>query len=486
MTNNQLGRNAAKSIGWSVVDKWGTRVISLLVILFLGRILDAADFGVLALATAYTAFISVFVDSGFSRALVQKATITQVDRSTAFWINTALATTLAALTVLVAPLLASVADMPVLAPVLQFLAIGIFLNGLSNTTAALLEREFQFKSLAMRRSLGSLCGGAAAVTCALSGWGVWSLVTQTLVTAGVSLVVLWTSSKWRPQLSFSLESLRSLTPVGFSVLGIELVAFVNSQADKLLIGAFTSAEQLGYYYMARQITTVITSLFSSVFDNISLATFSQLQADSSALIQWFIRLTTISSYCSIPVFFLVAASAPTLVPFVLGAGWGGSVVLIQILSLLGILNAAIMFDRNLLIAVGEGGRAFRLTLGQAVLGLLLLLPAVQFGVIGIAIAVVARQYLFWPFRFMQVRHALPSLPASHYFRGWLTPLIIGMTSCILVFLVSNVAENYHWPPLLTLVLEGLTALSVTSTLYWFFGRAVITKALAALRHRQPL
>lgn len=483
MTTNRLEPTAVRSVAWSTLDKWGTRIISLGVILFLGRILDAADFGVLALATAYTAFVAVFVDSGFSRALVQKASIGETDRSTAFWFSAALATALAILTVVGAPLLASLVDMPVLAPVLQFLAIGIFLNGLSNTPAALLEREFRFKSLAMRRTLGSLCGGVAAVSCALAGWGVWSLVTQTLVTAGVSLIVLWSSSKWRPNFRFSVKSLRALAPVGLSVLGIELVSFVNSQADKLLIGAFTSAEQLGYYYMARQITTVITSLFSSVFDNISLATFSRLQGDSSAVVSWFLRLTTISSYCSIPVFFLVAGSAPTLIPFILGPDWEGSIVLIQILSLLGILNAAIMFDRNVLIAVGEGGRAFRLTLGQAIMGLLLLIPATQFGVMGIAIAVVARQYLFWPFRLMQVRRALPSLPLPQYFRGWLVPLIIGLLACSAVFAVGIAADNYDFSPLITLLLQGGTALLITAVLYWFFGKQIVVKALAVLRHR---
>lgn len=485
MTNNRLGPTAVRSVAWSTLDKWGTRLISLGVILFLGRILDAADFGVLALATAYTAFVAVFVDSGFSRALVQKANIGDVDRSTAFWFSAVLSTVLAISTILVAPLLASLVDMPVLGPVLQFLAIGIFLNGLSNTPAALLEREFRFKSLAMRRTLGSLCGGVAAVTCALSGWGVWSLVTQTLVAASVSLVVLWSSSEWRPKLSFSLESLRSLTPVGFSVLGIELVSFVNSQADKLLIGAFTSAEQLGYYYMARQITTVITSLFSSVFDNISLATFSRIQADHSAVVHWFMRLTTISSFCSIPVFFLVAGSAPTLIPFILGPDWGGSIVLIQILSLLGILNSAIMFDRNVLIAVGQGGRAFKLTLGQAAMGIVLLLPAIQFGVVGIAIAVVARQYLFWPFRLMQVRRTLPSLPVFHYFWGWLKPLIIGLCTFIAIFFIGIAAAEYRLSPIMTLLSQAGAALIITGVSYWFFCKPVVKKMFATLRQRRP-
>lgn len=448
-----MGRTAAHSIGWSVVDKWGTRLTSLVVILFLGRILDAESFGIVALATVYTALAAVFVDSGFGRSLVQKDELTAVDKNTAFWINVTLGALLAGITLVMAPIISDLAGIPVLSPVLQVLSLGLFLNGLSSTPAALLEREFKFKTLAMRRAVGTISGGSAAVICAFSGFGVWSLVIQTLVTATLSTVVLWVTSDWRPGLSFSFQSFKALRTVGLSIMGIELVAYFNSQADKLLIGAFMDAESLGYYYIALQITTVITSLFSSVFGNISLTTFSRVQNDTGALVHWFLRLTSISSFTAIPFFSLVAASAPTLVPFILGAQWEGSVPIIQILALLGVINAAIMFDRNLLIAAGHGRRAFRMTLGQAILGVALILPGLQFGVLGVATAVVLRQYLFWPFRLLQVKRAVP-LRLWFYFKGWVTPVAVG----ILAFLGSRVAERIaldHWgeDPLLILACQ---------------------------------
>lgn len=481
---NSMGRTAASSIGWSVVDKWGTRLTSLVVILFLGRILDAEAFGIVAMATVYTALAAVFVDSGFGRSLVQKHVLSDVDKSTAFWINVFLGTALAVLTVLLAPFIAGALDTAVLAPVLQVLSIGLFLNGLSSTPAALLEREFRFKALAMRRAMGTLSGGATAIVCALSGWGVWSLVAQTLVTAAVSAIVLWSTSRWRPTLSFSSKSFRSLRTVGLSVLGIEVVAYFNSQADKLLIGAFMDAESLGYYYIALQITTVVTSLFSSVFGNISLTTFSRVQNETDDLIHWFLRLTSISSLTAIPFFSLVAASAPTLVPFILGDQWQGSVPIIQILSLLGVINAAIMFDRNLLIAVGQGGRAFRMTLGQALLGIALILPALQFGVLGVASAVVLRQYLFWPFRIMQVRRSVP-LKLWPYFKGWLMPVLVGILAFACTHLMGITAAA-RWPgsDITVLICQALVAAIVTGVAYSFLGgREMVGHVKAALSSR---
>ena len=457
-----MGRTAAKSIGWSVVDKWGTRLTSLVVILFLGRILDAESFGVVALATVYTALAAVFVDSGFGRSLVQKHELTEVDKNTAFWVNVGLGTVLAGITIAIAPVISDIAGISVLEQVLQALSLGLFLNGLSSTPAALLEREFRFKTLAMRRAVGTISGGSAAIVCAFAGFGVWSLVTQTLVTATISTTVLWLTSDWRPKASFSFQSFKSLRTVGLSVMGIELVAYFNSQADKLLIGAFMDAESLGYYYIALQITTVITSLFSSVFGNISLTTFSRAQRDTRQLVQWFLRLTSISSYTAIPFFSLVAASAPTLIPFVLGPQWQDSVPIIQILVLLGVINAAITFDRNLLIAVGQGRRAFNMTLGQALLGIALILPALQFGVLGVAAAVVLRQYIFWPVRLLQVSRAIP-LPVWPYFKGWLTPVLIGAVSCVCAYWAGEWAMS-RWSdsPAMILSCQTLTLFIITS------------------------
>ena len=82
-----LGRRAIRSVGWVALDKWGTRLTSLVVFGILGRLLAPADFGVIALATVFLAFLSVLVDIGFSQALVQRENLDDAHTHTAFWIS---------------------------------------------------------------------------------------------------------------------------------------------------------------------------------------------------------------------------------------------------------------------------------------------------------------------------------------------------------------------------------------------------------------
>src|SRR5262249_12864460 len=154
-----------------------------LVLVVLGRLLAPADFGLVALASLFITFVGIFVEQGFGKALIQRPQLEKQHVDTAFWTALGVAVALTALTMAAAGLGERVVNLPGLAPVLRWLALGLVINALSSTPAALLERSFGFKTLAIRRLASTIAGAAAAVSVALAGGGVWSLVAQVLVGA---------------------------------------------------------------------------------------------------------------------------------------------------------------------------------------------------------------------------------------------------------------------------------------------------------------
>ncbi len=468
-----LGRTAARSVGWVVVDRWGTRIASLLTILVLGRLLTPADFGLVALAAIFMTFAGIFVEQGFGKALIQRETLTAKHSDSAFWASLAMAIVMTAGTILVAPIVAAAADAPELAAVLRWLSIGLIINALTCTPYALLERDFKFKTLAIRRLASTVAGGAVGIAMALAGYGVWSLVAQTLANGIVGLVALWAATDWRPRTRPSVDALRDLWPIGFGVLGIELLAFFGSQADRMLVAAYLGAQALGWYYMAMKIVMIMIEIFSSVFAAVSLPVFSRLQHDRSRLSAWLYRLTGASSAITLPCFALAAALAPLLVPWVLGDQWQGSVPIFQILTALGAINAVAYFDRNLLVATGRAKDALMLTLGQSLLGVILVLLAAPHGVLAVAVAVVARQYLYWPIRIRLLRRAAGIEPAR-YFAQWIRPFFaaaaMGLGVAIFV---------WRWPTLLPSTLAHLSVGAVLGTFIYLAALGVIYPAIYA-------
>lgn len=459
MTDDRAFRSrAVRGAGWVAADKWSNRLTGLLVLAVLGRLLSPADFGLVAIATGFMAFATVFVDQGFGRALVQRAQLTTVHTSTAFWTSVGSALVMTAIMVTSAPLLSTIfGGSSALVGVIQFMAVGLLLNALASTPAALLEREFRFRELAIRRFSGTVAGGGAAIASAFLGAGVWALVIQTLATATVGLITLWIASRWRPTFEFDRTVLRELWAVGGSIIGMELVGLLNSQADRLLIGAFLSPQTLGYYFLAMRVVSIMVELFSSVFSGVSLTTFSRLQDDRPRLLAWFYKLTSLSSTAAIPVFAFAAMTAPVILPFVFGEQWTASVPIMQILCFLGALNAVAYFDRSVLIAVGRARSAFRLTLGQSVLGIVLELISLPFGVIAVAVAVTLRQYVYWPIRLITL-HRNVGVDWRKYLLQWFRPFAVSLVAVVASLLVNVAAprlDEQH--PVLFVAINALIA-----------------------------
>src|SRR5258707_1382574 len=87
--------SGAVSTGISQALTFALHFVSLAI---LARLLAPSDFGLFAMVTAITGFITVFGDSGLSMATVQRDRITHQQVSTLFWINSVLGLCLALLT----------------------------------------------------------------------------------------------------------------------------------------------------------------------------------------------------------------------------------------------------------------------------------------------------------------------------------------------------------------------------------------------------
>jgi len=403
--SDDLRGRATRSIGWVMLERWSVRLISLLVLIILSRVLTPADFGLVALATSVIAVLQVVSDSGFSRALIQRKSLEEKDASTAFWTSLAIAVVLAGALALSAPLLASLLSSPTLAPILQVLSLALPISALSQVPVALLERDLDFKPLSVRQFVGALCGALVSIPLALVGWGVWALVAQTLVTALAAVIALWASTDWRPRFQYSWTSLKALWKVGGAILGVDLMDAVQANIDKIVIGALFTTTELGYYFLAQRLGTILIELVTSVIARVSLTTFSRVQDDPVRLNRIFRQLTFAASSVSVGIFGLVAVLAPQIVPALFGPDWEAAIPILWILAPGWAIGAVMYFDRNALLATGKAASALWLAVLQNVVSVALVFAFAPFGVLGVAFSRLAR-FVTWPVRLIVLRRAI--------------------------------------------------------------------------------
>jgi O-antigen/teichoic acid export membrane protein len=372
---------------WTSMGSWGRQILSFGVSAVLARLVGPESFGLLALGGVYIALIEIFVTQGFATALVQRKNIEREHLDSAFWISLSMAVALSAASVLLARPVAIMFGEPRLADVLRWLSCSLLLIGLSTIPQAVLTREMAFRSLAIRSLLATLVGGVIGLTMAWNDFGVWSLVGQQLGGAAAGVAALWAATPWRPSLRFSTRHLRDLYGFAVNIMGNNLLWFGTLQADQTLIGLRFSAASLGAYALASRSIQLLIDVVSAPLHLVALPAFARIQNESIRLQNAFYKSTEVAATVAMPSFCGMAALAPSFVPLIFGPQWSAAVPLFQLLSLFGILRAAMGFGHPLMLAIGRSGVYLLLFVFQTILTLSLCWLATFWSPAAVAFAV---------------------------------------------------------------------------------------------------
>ena len=107
--------------------------------------------------------------------------------------------------------------------------------------------------IALVEWLGFLAGAILAIAMAWSGWGVWSLVANGLISAAVRSFLFHVRCVWRPSFRFRLSTLRWAVKFGLGLQAFGILNYFNRRLDDVLIGRYVGSVGLGYYSRAYEL-----------------------------------------------------------------------------------------------------------------------------------------------------------------------------------------------------------------------------------------
>ncbi|MGB7442987.1 MAG: MOP flippase family protein [Coleofasciculaceae cyanobacterium] len=427
-----LKQKAMKGVIWSGLQKWGGHVISFSVFLLLARLLQPEDFGLVAMAGVFIAFMKVFLDQGFASAIIQRQEVEQEHLDTAFWVGFGSSLLLMLIAIASAELVASFYQEPELANVIRCLSISFPLKALNSVQSAILTRKFAFKTLAVRSLIAMTVGGTVGATMAFLNFGVWSLVCYQLSTSLVEVIVLWSVSDWRPGLKVSRKHLQELFSYGINVIGLNGLNFLNRYSDNLLIGRFLGSEALGYYTVAYRVLTVLIELLSKTTAQVAFPAFSKLQNEPKRLRNAFYKATQFTSLVSLPAFLGVFALAPEIVEVMFGSQWSPSIPVMQVLTSVGILQTISHFNGPIMMAMGKPGWRLGInTLGTGV-NVISFILVVRWGILAVAAAYAVRAYLLSPINLWVLRKLI-GVKILTYLNQLTAPLLGSLVMVLAIF-----------------------------------------------------
>ena len=233
---------------WSSVDSFSSQGIQFIIGIILARILTPKEFGLIGMLTIFIAVSQSFIDSGFTNALIRKKECTQTDYSTVFLFNLGAGVLFFILLFFSAPVISVFFKEPELKAIVQALAFILIIDSLSIIQRTILTKHVDFKLQTRISVIASTIAGLVAIYLAYTGFGVWSLVVQTLTRQALNSLFLWLWNKWRPILVFSRSSFRELFGFGSKLLISGLIDTIFRNVYYLIIGKYFSAQELGLLY----------------------------------------------------------------------------------------------------------------------------------------------------------------------------------------------------------------------------------------------
>jgi PST family polysaccharide transporter len=485
-----LRQQAMQGVLWSVVQKWGREAISFAVLVALSRLLAPEDFGLVALALVFTAFVQIFMDQGFSAAIVQRTDLEEEHLDTAFWISVLSGILLTAGGIAASGLVAAFFHEPRLGSVVRWLSIGFILTALSSTQMAILQRALAFKSLALRSMTAKTVGGIVGVSLAFAGFGVWSLVGLRLAGGLAGVVVLWGSSDWRPGVKLSTKHYKELFSFGVSVVGNNLLKVIVRRSNDLLIGYFLGPTLLGIYTIGYRLLLVVLRVVTGIINSVAFPTFSRLQHNPARMRRAFYKVTQYTSLLAFPVCLGLAVLAPDVIPALFGDKWAPSVPVLQVLAFIGILESVQAFNGSVMRASGKPSWQLGIMLLTSIGSVIGFFIAVRWGVVAVAASYVIAGYLFAPVSYVAVRRLI-RIDIRTYAGQFVAPLAASLIMVMVVALLRNVFERHGLNVYLLLsfciAVGGLTYLLViglTARSLWLQMLELLSAAFPSWRYKR--
>jgi O-antigen/teichoic acid export membrane protein len=375
------------ALGWSAIDVAGRQGIQFVVTLVLARLLSPAEFGIIGMLSLFIALAGSFVDSGFGSALIQRKQITEADKSSVFYFNAAVGVLMALALFAAAPWISEFYREPILAPLTRWMALNLFINSLGVVQMALLTRSLNFRTSCKAGILASILSGAVAVWMAWRGYGVWSLVAQTLISNAIFTGLIWSWCPWKPILQFRAESLRSLFGFGSRLLASGLLNTFFDRIQLTVFGKAFSAVELGYYTRAFSTQQFPVGLLSAVVNRVTFPVFSQASHDTAMLRRGVQRALVSLMIPTLPMMLGLAVVARPFVLVMFGAKWLPCVPYLQILSITGALWPIHIVNLNVITAIGRSDLFLRLEVVKKVLVALGILCTFRISVLAMVWAV---------------------------------------------------------------------------------------------------
>lgn len=355
-----LKQDSIRGIRWTGSSQVITGALQFIQIAVLAHLLTPTDFGLMATVLLSLQFISTFADAGVSMGIIQAKELSDVQRSTLYWLHNGIALVAAIVFYLVTPTIASSLGEPQLIDLLQLSALLIPLTAMSTQFRVILHRNLDFKLVAVQEIVSNVIYLGLSLWMALAGYGVWSLLVGYLVAHGFGHIWIFSAGirSWHPKAVFDMQDLRPVLRFGVFHSGEKIIQFLSTKADQLIVTSLLGIHALGLYNMALNLVIYPIQRINQAVSQVTFPLFSRQQDNVEALRNGYLNVLKTVTLINAPLLAGIMVTAPLFIPLLIGPQWTESIMLTQVLSIYAYQRSTGAPSGSLLMAVGRTDMSF--------------------------------------------------------------------------------------------------------------------------------
>ena len=376
-----LRKQAISGIGWTFATQFGNQLIGFVVSMILARILLPKEFGLIGMIAIFLALGKSLLDAGLTQSLIRSQDLDQEDFSTVFFFNLAASVFIYILIYISAPVIANFYKQQILINIIRLFCLTFIITAFESVQLARLTKKMDFKTQTLISLPSTILGGIVGVSMAYMGYGVWSLVWNSLVSAFLGSLQIWIYSKWTPSLVFNITKFKDHFNYGYKLTLSGLLHTIFNNIYLIIIGKFFSPAQVGFYTRADTMKQLPVTNISSALNKVTFPLFASIQDDDVRLKRVYKQLMQMVVFIIAPVLIFLGVLAEPAFRFLFTEKWLPAVPYFQILCVTGILYPVHTYNLNILKVKGRSDLFLKLEIIKKIIIVITIIFALQFGII---------------------------------------------------------------------------------------------------------
>ena len=471
----------SKGFIWSAVERFSIQGVSFLLSIIIARIVSPSAYGLIVMIQVFLSFSQLFIDSGFTNALIQKKDRNDTDYCTVFIFNMGVAIFLYLVFFFAAPFIANFYEEPQLKTITRVISLNLIFSSLSIVQKTRLTINLDFKTQTRAGLIAVITSGTIGVICAFSGLEVWALVIQGLINQLLISIALMYFSHWRPKPIFSVQSFKRLFSFGSKLMLANILTSIYVNISNLIIGKKYTSADLAFYNRGFSLSQFPSVNISEIMNRIIYPVLTKVQDDMAALREAYLKYLHLAHYVVLFLMGLLIVLAEPLITFLLTPKWLEAVPYLQIFCINFMLYPILQQSSNPVAAMGHSGILLKYQLLKRGVSLAILIYTLTISIQAICWGIVASSFFEAVVNLFIVRKEI-GVGFKAHLKSQLDVIVAVVAVCVVVYFVTALIPGALWK----LVTGGVIGLALYLGATYLFNmqeKAYIVNTIDSVRAR---